>query len=137
MRMRVFMGGIAVAMLLASCSVSASQTGTLCVEGLKLKTGERVIAYDLDLKGATFLSLPSIPLGWTIQVSNDSNGLTKAKAGIIDFSAAIYPENLGCLATFKKADYFDKISYQLKIWVQVGDEKEREIQVDKKYLKLR
>lgn len=131
-----FFAAILAAFTIASCRALPSSTTTLCLEGLKLKAGERIIAFDLNLVGATFESLPTVPIGWTIEISNDSNGLANAKAGIIDFAAAVSPKRLGCIATLRPSELAQEITAKLTIWVQVGDEKERKIEVSPEFVKI-
>lgn len=119
-----------------SCSHPSKKYLRLCVGEVQLQADEKIIAFDLSIEGATFDSLPKIPLAWTLSLSNNSSGLTTLKAGAISYSAGLDPSGLGYLATFVKTEFSDNPKAELILYVVKGDEKEKKIVVDPKALRF-
>lgn len=74
----------------------ASDLCEVSLSGIKLESKERIAGFNIKIKSGVIVSLPSVPVGWSISIDNDPSGITNIEGNAIVGSAFLDKNDKVC-----------------------------------------
>jgi hypothetical protein len=108
-----------------------SETVWLSVPFAKIGETERIVDFELKITGATIRSIPQVPEGWFLSLTNDASGSSEIRGNIQVGAAALYRSFFSSfLFVDKKNDPQIKFSIAMDVSVTKDFEKFKYININ-------
>ncbi len=104
---------------------------------LGLQAGERIVSFELNIRGGEISTLPKMPRGWNICIDNEPDGTARIGGNARVGAAAIGPDFFANFATVKRRASTSTFSIDVKIGTLTNiTPEQREIDLEMKALQL-
>jgi hypothetical protein len=130
--------GCALVLLCASAtSVWGAELLKLSIPAVALDPGERVVGFQIQLKGAAVRRITNVPVGWSLSIDNDASWNTNLKATVQVGAAALGADFLRDFVTVEKNEFGD-LTFDANVVVAVTKDfvRERKIVLKRQQLQI-
>jgi hypothetical protein len=109
---------------------SSQEILIISVRSLPIAERERIVGFQINISAGRIVSLPAIPLGWSITIDNDPSWNTKFIGSLTVGSAALGIESLKDFIVIEKHEFMGlSFGIEAEIIVTQNFEKERRIRL--------
>jgi hypothetical protein len=131
------LGLAGVALACAATAASASTLWLVSAERAVLQPGERIVGFELTVTSGRIASVPTVPVGWSVEVENYPTWRTQMTGTILIGAAALAPGNLRDFVVVEAHDENGRFDVTLVLTVTADFQRERRLHLPRDLLRLR